>query len=143
CSSESGATSGAGGAGGDTPGAGGSGGDQAGAGGEGGASPGTLAALADAWCPVYADRYCAAATLCGCDGVPGFADTAGACLERAERGCRAQLDGYAPGVESGVLEPAGAVPAGCTAALEEALTGCQLPASELNIVRCPLVWPRT
>lgn len=136
-----GAPPGAGGAGGDDTSAG-SGGDQGGAGGEGGASPGTLAALADAWCPVYADRYCGAATVCGCDGVPGFADAAGSCLDRAERGCRAQVDGYAPGVDSGALVPASEVPEGCAAALEQALAGCQMPPSEIFIVQCPLVWPR-
>lgn len=114
---------------------------QGGAGGAGAGGPGTLSELQDAWCPVYAERYCAAALGCGCSDVPGFSDAEGACLERAERGCRRQLDGFAAGVASGTLLVAGSVPEACLPTLEGSLAGCQLPPPDVFIVRCPLVWP--
>lgn len=124
---------------GDDTGAGGAG--QGGSGGSGGSAQGTLAALQEAWCPVYAERYCAAAERCGCGGVPGFSDTSGACLERAERGCLRQLEGFEAGVASGALLVTASVPEGCLPTLEAAFAVCQLPPPDVFIVGCPLVWP--
>lgn len=105
---------------------------------DGGALDGGAATLADAWCPDFAARFCAAGTRCGCDPIPGYGDAA-ACLERAERGCRAGLARFDGDPR---IELATEVPAGCVAALDEALARCAIPEPDLFAVRCPLVWPR-
>ena len=107
------------------------------AGQDGGALP--LGTLQNAWCPILAERFCAAAPRCGCTDVPGFTDAP--CLERAERGCRAQLETFADRVASGALEAASTIPEGCMPALEMALADCRMPAADLFAVSCPLVWP--
>jgi hypothetical protein len=105
-----------------------------------GVNGGSLDALADVWCPVVAARFCAAATRCGCEAVPGFDGEP--CLARTERGCRDQLARFAEPVASGVLVPAPRVPDGCEAALEAALAACRMPEPDVLTVACPLVWPR-
>lgn len=98
-----------------------------------------VARIIDAWCPTLAERYCQAAQDCDCASVPGFSDSP--CVERAERGCRNQLEGLRAAVEGGRLEVASSLPAGCLVALDEALSDCRMPASDLFAVRCPIVWP--
>ncbi len=109
--------------------------------GETGDARSALSRLAESWCPVLAARYCAAATACGCDEVPGFDEAAPRdCEGRAAAGCTAELLRFAPAVERGLLVPAGEPPAGCAAALDEALAACVAP-DETFFVRCPLVAP--
>ncbi len=101
---------------------------------------GSLRAVQEAWCPILAKQFCAAAETCGCSDVPGFVDSP--CVERTERGCRKQLDAFAARVASGELTVASSLPAGCMPALERSLATCRMPEADVFTVSCPLVWPK-
>jgi len=102
----------------------------------------TLAEVQDAWCPILTQRFCTAAEACGCTAIPGFSESEGRCSDRAERGCRAQLERFAEGVAAGELTVAKKLPASCVPTLEAALADCRMPETDLFVVSCPLVWPR-
>lgn len=100
-----------------------------------------LEATADAFCPGYAERWCAAASGdCGCDAAPGF--PAGAdCLASFVARCRSDLATYLSAVQSGqgTFQPEAA--AACLDTLAPLLGACTMMPNDLFFVACPILMP--
>lgn len=96
-------------------------------------------ATADAWCPGYAERFCANETICGCDAAPGYPGT---CLVSLEAQCRSSLESrYLAAARTGaiVFHPEAAQT--CLDTFEPLFDACAQVPEDNFFVSCPIVQP--